>query len=602
MALTPEEQRAKDAGWSVPEGTDLISRGDDSIRQNATKARSELLTTNALVEQRYMDARAYTDRLAKHSPIEVSTREWLLAETDEIGQISRAVDTFGRTWLHPHPDSPGTVDSRIADNIEFVTAPGWAFTISDQAGNVALGIREDGTTTAGGGGSTATGFDVILLAGQSNMQGRGAQMLDRDEWPGIYQYPAANRPESGQIISAADPLQHPGTIIEDTPASLAIPFARRYRQEHPDRNVLLVPAAAGATAFSSTDQMHWDWQVETGTPLAPLAVAQTKAALAAAGTGARLAGILWHQGEGDLNIADQYADKLDGLMNYFRTELDAPDVPIVVGQMSLDRSASSPRDTVDAAHQQTPARLTRSAFVPSPRGLHNPGDEVHFSTRALDIIGRDYYDGLMRAAYNVPGALPLAPENVEADNIGSTIVVTWEPSWSHVTEYRVEWRSRTGAWNSTAVSHPLSVGLTATINTTDATEVRVSAVNSTGTSPAVSAQVNGANETASLDLSDQVPTDQGWNPEYGPNVSVKRFGPLVELTVERLQRADGSETGNFTVVQIPWGYRPAVAKYPQTWRDAMAYIGTNGHVRITNPVGPLDYFSTTYFTDNPMPS
>lgn len=602
MALTPDEQRAKDAGWAVPEGTELISRGDDAIRQNATKARNEILASNASTETRYQDARDYIDERTKHAPVEISTREWLLAETDEAGYLSRAVDHAGRTWLHPHPDSPGMVDSRVADQIEYVNAPGWAFTVSDQDGNVALGIREDGTTTAGGGGSTATGFDVILLVGQSNMQGRGAQDYNRDEWDGIYQFPAANRPDSGSIISAADPLQHPGTIIEATPASLAIPFARRYRQEHPDRNVLLVPAAAGATAFSSTDQMHWDWQVTTGTPLAPLAVAQTKAALAAAGTNARLAGILWHQGEGDLNIADEYAGKLDGLMNYFRTELDAPDVPIVVGQMSLDRSANPQRDTVDAAHQQTPARLERSAFVPSPRGLHNPGDEVHFSTRALDIMGRDYFDGLMRAEYNVPGARPLGPENVKAERVGSSTVVTWSPAWSRVTDYRIEWRDNDTDWNSDGVSHPLTVGLTATISTNSATEVRVIAVNDTGSSPAVSASVTGTTEAAEADLSELVYADQGWNPEYPPRVNVRRFGPIVELTVESLSRSDGTATGNRTVVQLPWGYRPSVAKYPQTWRDAMAYIGTNGQVRITNPVGPLDYFSITFFTTNPIPS
>ena len=496
---------------------------------------------------------------------------------------------------------PSTVDPGFAPHLHDVAAPEWAWAVTDSTDQVALGVRADGSV-AGADSINSLPYDVILLVGQSNMQGRGAQFLDRDEWPGIDQFPAANKPDAGRIVPAVDPLQHPGTIIEATPASLAIPFAREYRRKHPGRRVLLVPAAYGATAFSSTTGAHWDWTVTTGTPLAPLAVQQAKDALAAAGPSARFAGILWHQGEGDLSISDQYADKLDGLIDYLRSELNAPEVPVVVGQMSMDRGYSASREEVDAAHQQTPARVVRSAFAPSPRGLHNPGDATHFSTRALDIIGRNFYQGLMRAAYNVPGARPMGPENVQAKRVGSTTVVTWDPAWSRVTDYRIEWRPESGEWGSSVTSHPLSVGTTAVITSSEATEVRVTAINDDGDSPPVVAQVSGSTETIQADLSSIVHTDQGWNPEYGPTVTVSRFGPVVELVVEGLHRAEGAATGNFTVVQIPWGYRPAVAKYPQTWRDAMAYIGTNGQVRITNPGGPLDYFSTTFFTTNPMPA
>lgn len=482
-----------------------------------------------------------------------------------------------------------------------VNAPEWAWAVTDESDQVALGVRADGTV-AGADSISSLPYDVILLVGQSNMQGRGAQMLDRDEWPGIDQFPAANKPDAGRIVPAVDPLQHTGTIIESTPASLAIPFAREYRLANPGRRVLLVPAAAGSTAFSSTNGMHWDWTVTTGQPLAPRAVQHCKDALAAAGPTARFAGILWHQGEGDLSISSQYAAKLDGLINYLRSELNAPDVPVVVGQMSMDRSYNANRAEVDAAHQQTPARVTRSAFAPSPRGLHNPGDATHFSTRALDIIGRNFYQGLMRAAYNVPGARPMGPENVQAHRNGNQTTVTWDPAWSRVTDYLVEWHDGSGSWVANSVTHTPSVGLTATIATSAAIEVRVTAINDDGNSPPVVAGVAGSANIVSADLSADVYADQGWNPEYPPRVTVSRFGPIVELTVESLHRADGSATGNFTVVQIPWGYRPAMAKYPQTWRDAMAYIGTNGQVRITNPVGPLDYFSITFFTTNPMPA
>lgn len=104
------------------------------------------------------------------------------------------------------------------------------------------------------------------------------------------------------------------------------------------------------------------------------------------------------------------------------------------------------------------------------------------------------------------------------------------------------------------------------------------------------------------DLSGSVHTDQGWNPQYGPTVKVDRYGPVVELTVESLQRAGGSATGNFSVIDLPTGFRPSSNKYPQTWRDAMAYVHVSGLVRITHPTGPLDYFSVTYMTKDAPPT
>lgn len=42
MALNADETLAKDAGWALPEGSDLIRHGDDAIRQNAVQAHKRL--------------------------------------------------------------------------------------------------------------------------------------------------------------------------------------------------------------------------------------------------------------------------------------------------------------------------------------------------------------------------------------------------------------------------------------------------------------------------------------------------------------------------------------------------------------------------------
>ena len=538
----------------------------------------------------------------QHSPQEVtSDGKWRLAETDDTGRISRAVDDQGRTWLTPHPDSPGIVDPQVASQFISSDAPEYAWVITDEFGKVALGVRADGTVQ-GADSLQALPYDVILLVGQSNMQGRGSRLLDRDPIPGVDQFPAANKPDAGRIVPAVDPLGHTGTIIPSTPASLAIPFARKYRQEHPGRRVLLVPAAAGDTAFSSTTGMHWDWTVTTGQPLAPRAVEHCKAALAAAGPRARFAGILWHQGEGDLGIADQYAEKLDGLINYFRTELQAPDVPVVVGQMSLDRPALAARTTVDAAHQQTPARVERTAFAPSPRGLHNPGDPTHFSTRALDLMGHAFYTGLCRAAFNVAGTLPLGPEKVRAERVGDIVRVSWDPAWARVTDYLVEWRTGDGEWSSAGVEHAPTLGLTATIIGPWATEVRVSSLNSTGQSPAVTAFVAGAavqRETGLRNIAALMPAGNGWTGT--PTVTVMRADAGVMVAVTGLAR-DAAGTNWVNLVQLPTGFQPPDTLYSRDFAGGRWRILTTGWVQVQNPGTALNYFSLAFLTRQAWPT
>ena len=63
------------------------------------------------------------------------------------------------------------------------------------------------------------------------------------------------------------------------------------------------------------------------------------AAIAAAGTNARLVAILWHQGESDSGLLtkSQYAAKGDALCDGFRSRITgATNVPIILGQMIPD--------------------------------------------------------------------------------------------------------------------------------------------------------------------------------------------------------------------------------------------------------------------------
>lgn len=506
---------------------------------------------------------AHVQEIVPHRAEEIPPAEdWLLAETDTVtGRMSRAVDEQGRTWLSLHPDTRGLNGEHLP-------------------------------------------YDVVLLIGQSNMKGQGKPLTEPDPVPGVDQYPAANKPEAGRIVPAVEPLLHQGPVTAASGTGLGIPFARAYRAANPGRRVLLVPAAWGATGFSTSAPAQggtWDWTApDDGTNLAANAVRQTQDALDAAGDGARLAGILWHQGEGDGSIAEDYHEYLDGLIGWLRTELDAPEVPFVVGQMSPDRQGGGTHVTIDAAHQQTPSRVERTGFVPSPAGLHNPGDQTHLSTRAFEIIGPRFVDGLKRASRNVSGVAPIGVENLRAAYTGAAIRVSWDAAWCRVTEYRVEWRLPGGAWGTSGVTHTIPLGTTASFPApVGSVEVRVIVVNEAGESAPVSVTTAGAAQSATTVATITPAAD--WQTTVQTDIKAYRSGSVVTIAAWRLA-ANTGVTGDTAAYTIPEGYRPPNLYVDDTEDTRGANVILSGNaVRVTNPSTSVSHHSWTYVTTDPMP-
>ena len=121
----------------------------------------------------------------------------------------------------------------------------------------------------------------------------------------------------------------------------------------------------------------------------------------------------------------------------------------------------------------------------TPRGLHNPGDATHLSTRAHDIIGPRFADALTRAVFNIDGVGPIGPEQVNAHRSGDTVTVSWAPAWCRVTAYRIEWRTPDGTWADTGLEHAPDLATTATLTASGPVEVRVTTINDEGESTPV---------------------------------------------------------------------------------------------------------------------
>ena len=230
-------------------------------------------------------------------------------------------------------------------------------------------------------------FHLFLLVGQSNMAGRGLLTpADTTPLPRVLMLNQA-----GEWVPAVDPMHF------DKPTMVGVglgrTFGRLIAEANPAVTIGLIPCAVGGSPidawkpgifYEPTKSHPWDD-----------ALRRAKSALRS-GT---LKGILWHQGEADstAELAPKYAAKLQDLITRLRTELAAPDVPFVAGQLGkfADAPWDSSRIQVDLAHRSLPGKVARTAFV-SSEGLKHKGDKVHFDAESYRELGRRYAEAYLK--------------------------------------------------------------------------------------------------------------------------------------------------------------------------------------------------------------
>lgn len=361
---------------------------------------------------------------------------------------------------------------------------------------------------AGGGGGTGTGvnpddvgYDVILAAGQSNMWGQygpvDATYLDAPD-DRVFVWPGSGTYAEQRIIKATEPLPHPETSGYGAPSGMgpALVFSRWLALGIPsNRRVLIVARAVGGTKLTAAAE--WD-PAGTGN-LYTAAIAQTNAAIAAAGPNARFAGVLWLQGESDALAGvtgAAYQAKLDALISGWRGAITgAADAPFVVLGM-VPEFASGTAAAIRAVHADTPNRVTSSAYVAGPTGM-NAGDNLHYSGDGQRVLGKAaYYQGwrnLSAPAVPTTPTAPNAPTGLTATPSGSDITLAWTApannGGSAITGYKVEQQYNGGAWS--IVATPTGTTTTRTGLAGGSYSWRVSAVNAIGTgSPSATASAS----------------------------------------------------------------------------------------------------------------
>jgi hypothetical protein len=227
-------------------------------------------------------------------------------------------------------------------------------------------------------------FHLFLLAGQSNMAGRGkVTAADRYPDPNVLMLD-----RNAQWVPATDPVHFDKSVAG---VGLGRGFARAYASRHPGVTVGLVPCAVGGSPIDSWKPGGYHEQTQSSPYDDALPRIQT------AMQNGTFKGILWHQGESDSTPgrAQKYKASLAEVLSRFREQF-GEQTPILIGGLAQREvpAWTDARKRVDRSHRELARELPVCAFVEST-GLTLKGDNIHFDRDSLLEFGRRYDEALM---------------------------------------------------------------------------------------------------------------------------------------------------------------------------------------------------------------
>lgn len=228
-------------------------------------------------------------------------------------------------------------------------------------------------------------FHLYLLAGQSNMAGRGTvSEQDKQPHPRVFVLNRLNR-----WAPAVDPLHFDKVWAGVGPG---LTFGKIMAEADPNVTIGLIPCAVGGSPIST-------WKPHTYYP--PVKVYPYDDAIARCRIATQrgvLKGILWHQGEGDSNADDAplYAHRLTEVISQFRHDLAAPNLPFVAGTFVDAYVARVPESEIVMDAIKTVAEADKNVFWISGSGLPCKDDRVHFNAEGARELGRRYAEAVRK--------------------------------------------------------------------------------------------------------------------------------------------------------------------------------------------------------------
>jgi hypothetical protein len=241
--------------------------------------------------------------------------------------------------------------------------------------------------------------EVVLLAGQSNMSGRGVYDAAIDTTsPNIKQF--GSRPSLGNYrttFAGSDPLAHNDA---ETAVGPGMAFARRRIALRPGTTVILVPCAVGGTYLVAGAAQ---WKSDGSGSLFNSAFNQANLALAA-NPGSVFAGVLWLQGEYDAidGTVTQaaYYDACSAMIAQFRAQITgASNSWFAMGRMVPEfiTNYGAASAGINAAHTQIAANVSK-AVIADTIATGNAPDNLHYNAAAARAIGTSMADKVQALA------------------------------------------------------------------------------------------------------------------------------------------------------------------------------------------------------------
>jgi hypothetical protein len=220
---------------------------------------------------------------------------------------------------------------------------------------------------------------VFILAGQSNMAGRGLVEAE-DTIPNERVYTINN---AGEIIPAREPLHWYEPLLTGLDCGLS--FGKTLAPHLPDSvTILILPTAVGGSSIS-----QWIGD-STYRNVKLLSNFNEKIALGKAhGT---IKGILWHQGESDSGsdeLIDLYQERIKTLFLKFRTEIGNDSLPILIGELG---SYSANDANWQAVNGQIKAYVDSDPYASliKTSDLTHKGDFIHFDSEGQRTMGHRF--------------------------------------------------------------------------------------------------------------------------------------------------------------------------------------------------------------------
>ncbi|PZU06742.1 sialate O-acetylesterase [Sphingomonas sp.] len=228
-------------------------------------------------------------------------------------------------------------------------------------------------------------YDVYLLAGQSNMSGRGflgdTTAAERQPDPNVLLF---GNDERWRL--AVDPLDYQAGQVDHVSldpivgVGPGLSFGRAMAAAA-SRPVVLVPCAKGGSAMA-------EWDIDGGRETL-LGSCVARVAIA----GGRVAGLLWYQGEADgrsAATAAGWGEAFARIVARFREKLGTPGLPVVFVGLS-DKPRKMPRAALfpywQSVQEHQEATHIACVGMVSARGLPHNADDVHLSAAAQGRLG-----------------------------------------------------------------------------------------------------------------------------------------------------------------------------------------------------------------------